>query len=93
MLWAYQQNVLPFESFWLSLIVAALPVVVLFCLLVPVRMAAPKAALSGALVALFIAWAVYGMPAGMAFMALHRRACRVRLAAGRVDDLQHHAAL
>ena len=69
MLWAYQQNLFPFESFWLSLAVAALPVVVLFCLLVPVRMLAPKAALGGALTALFIAWAVYGMPAGMACMA------------------------
>jgi L-lactate transport len=69
MLWAYQQNLFPFESFWLSLAVAALPVVVLFCLLVQVRMVAPKAALGGALTALFIAWVVYGMPLGMACMA------------------------
>ena len=69
MLWAYQQNLFPFQSFWLSLAVAALPVVVLFCLLVPVRMVASKAALGGALTALFIAWAVYRMPLGMASMA------------------------
>ena len=69
MLWAYQQNLFPFESFWLSLAVAALPVVVLFCLLVQVRMVAPKAALGGAITALVIAWAVYGMPLGMACMA------------------------
>ena len=69
MLWAYQQNLYPFESFWLSLCVAALPVVVLFCLLVPVRMLAPKAALGGAIVALLVAWLVYAMPLGMAVMA------------------------
>ncbi len=69
MLWAYQQNLFPFGSFWLSLLVAALPVAVLFCLLVPVRMVAPKAALGGAVVALLVAWTVYGMPLGMACMA------------------------
>jgi lactate permease len=69
MLWAYQQNLFPFESFWLSLFVAALPVAVLFCLLVPCRMVAPKAALGGAIVALLVAWTVYGMPLGMATMA------------------------
>jgi len=69
MLWAYQQNLFPFESFWLSLIVAALPVAVLFILLVPVRMLAPKAALGEPLQRCFIAWAAYGMPIGMATMA------------------------
>jgi L-lactate transport len=69
MLLAYQQNLYPFESFWLSLVVAALPVVVLFCLLVPVRMLASKAALGGAITALLVAWLIYGMPFGMAFMA------------------------
>lgn len=69
MLWAYQQNLFPFESFWLSLFVAAIPVLVLFFLLVPLRMLAPKAALGGALAALIIAWLVYGMPLGMASMA------------------------
>ena len=69
MLWAYQQNLFPFESFWLSLLVAAVPVAVLFILLVPVRMLAPKAAFGGALAALLIAWTVYGMPLGMASMA------------------------
>ena len=69
MLWAYQQNLFPFESFWLSLLVAALPVAVLFCLLVPCRMLASKAALGGAIVALLVAWLVYGMPLGMACMA------------------------
>jgi L-lactate transport len=69
MLLAYQQNLFPFESFWLSISVAALPVVVLFCLLVPFRILASKAALGGAIVALLIAWLIYGMPLGMACMA------------------------
>ena len=69
MLLAYQQNLFPFESFWLSLLVAALPVVVLFCLLVPFRILASKAALGGAIVALLVAWLIYGMPLGMACMA------------------------
>jgi L-lactate transport len=77
MLWAvYQQHLNPLAdklpaSSLLSLLFAALPVVVLFWLLVPRRWLAPKAGAMAALTALVIAVAVYGMPplmAGMAFV-------------------------
>src|SRR5262245_41990139 len=78
MLWAavYQQRLdplagkLPLSSL-LSLVFAALPVVVLFWLLVPRRWLAPKAGAMAALTALVIAVTVYRMPplmAGMAFV-------------------------
>ena len=76
MLWAYQQRLdpladkLPASSLF-SIVFAALPVVVLFWLLVPRRWLAPKAGAMAALTALVVAVTVYGMPpvmAGMAFV-------------------------
>jgi len=70
MLWAlYQQDLNPLGNRLLSTAFAALPVVVLFWLLVPRRWLAPKAGLGGAIVALLVAWLVYKMPLGMACMA------------------------
>src|SRR5579875_2092705 len=77
MLWAvYQQRLNPLAdkipaSNLLSIFFAALPVLVLFWLLVPRRWLAPKAGAMAALVALIVAVTVYGMPpvmAGMAFI-------------------------
>lgn len=77
MLWAeYQQRLNPLAdklpaSDWLSLVFAAVPVVVLFWLLVPRRWPAPKAGAMAALTSLLVAVIVYGMPplmAGMAFI-------------------------
>jgi lactate permease len=78
MLWAvYQQHLDPLAggklpaSSLLSTVFAALPVVVLFWLLVPRRWLAPKAGAMAALTALVVAVTVYGMPplmAGMAFI-------------------------
>ena len=76
MLWAeYRQFLDPLRhsnlplSGVLSTAVAALPVVVLFWLLVPMRWLAPKAGLGGAVVAIVLAVAVYGMSVPMAGMA------------------------
>src|SRR5437763_11206327 len=74
MLWAYQQHLDPLAgrvpgSALLSTLFAALPVVVLFWLLVPRRWLAPKAGAAAAVTALVIAVLVYGMPADMAGMA------------------------
>src|SRR5438105_12356006 len=69
MLWAYQQQLNPLNNQLLSTIFAGLPVITLFWLLVPRRWLAPKAAVGGAVVALLVAWLVYGMPIGMASMA------------------------
>jgi lactate permease len=73
--WAsYQQqldplrHLLPWSNIW-STLLAALPVVVLFWLLVPRRWLAPKAGAAGALTAILIAVVVYGMPVPMALMA------------------------
>ncbi len=77
MLWAvYHQRLNPLAdklpaSQLLSIFFAALPVLVLFWLLVPRRWLAPKAGAMAALVAWIIAVTVYGMPplmAGMAFI-------------------------
>jgi lactate permease len=76
MLWAYQQLLDPLQDriFWSSIwstILAALPVITLFYLLVPRRWLASKAAAGGAIVAMLVAWLVFGMPfhmAGMAFL-------------------------
>jgi lactate permease len=74
MLWAYHQHldplrgIVPWSAFW-STLFAALPVVVLFYLLVPRRWLAPKAGAAGALVAILIAVTVYGMPMDGAVMA------------------------
>jgi len=74
MFWAYQQRLDPLHDavlwspLW-STLLAALPVVVLFWLLVPRRWLAPKAAAAGALTAFLIAVIVYRMPPDMAAMA------------------------
>jgi lactate permease len=69
MLWAYQQTLDPLNNRFLSTAFAALPVVVLFWLLVPRRWLAPKAGAAGAVTAIVVAVLVYGMPPGMATMA------------------------
>src|SRR5262249_37792964 len=75
MLWAYQQYLDPLAGkvkFWSPLwstFFAALPVLVLFYLLVVRRWLAPKAGAAAAVTALVLAVVVYGMPAGMAGMA------------------------
>src|SRR6516225_9259868 len=70
--WAdFQQNLNPLNNRLLSTAFAALPVVVLFYLLVPRRWLSPKAGLGGAIAALIVAVLVYRMPwqmAGMAFV-------------------------
>ncbi len=71
MLLAYQQNLDPLDNRLLSTLFAAVPVVVLFWLLVPRRWLAPKAGAAGALAAIVVAIIVYKMPwymAGMAFV-------------------------
>jgi lactate permease len=75
MLWAYHQRLdpllshnIPWSQVW-STILAALPVLVLFWLLVPRRWLASKAGAAGAAVAIVLAIIVYGMPAEMAAMA------------------------
>ena len=69
-LFAYTQQLDPLQgiygsTIW-STVLAALPVLVLFITLVPMRWLAPKAGLAGSITALAIAIAVYGMPADMA---------------------------
>ncbi len=65
----YTQHYHPLPSAVLSTLVAALPVLVLFYLLVPRRAPAPWAAAGGAVTALLVATLVYRMPAGMAGLA------------------------
>src|SRR5258707_5195288 len=66
----------------LSTFFAALPVLVLFWLLVPRRWLASKAGAAGAAVAIVIAVVVYGMPADMAVRALASGAASGPLPAG-----------
>src|SRR5271155_2424360 len=66
---AFQQFLDPLHNRLLSTLFAALPVVVLFWLLVPRRWLASKAGAAGALTAIVVAWLVYGMSLPMAFMA------------------------
>jgi lactate permease len=74
MIFAYDQRIDPlrdsilWSSVW-STIAAALPVVVLFWLLVPRRWLAPKAAAAGAITAILVAVIVYQMPFTMAIMS------------------------
>jgi lactate permease len=75
MTWAvYHQSLDPLHgtvlgsSLW-STLIAAMPVVTLFWLLVPRRWLAPKAGAAAALVAIVLAVVVYRMPAGMAVLA------------------------
>jgi lactate permease len=68
----YVQDLNPLGHRGLSTLVAALPVLVLFYLLVGRRWVASLAGAAGAATAILIAWAVYGMPAEMAgFAFLH----------------------
>src|SRR5437867_2619073 len=62
----YTQNYDPCHHILLSVLLASLPVVTLFVMLVPLRLLAPWAAAGGAFMALVIAVLVYGMPAHMA---------------------------
>lgn len=66
---SYQQNLDPLHNQLLSTFFAALPVLVLFWLLVPRRWLAPKAGAGGAVAALLVAVFIYGMPAHMAGLA------------------------
>jgi lactate permease len=74
MLFAFQQQLDPlrdtvlWSNVW-STVLAALPVVVLFWLLVPRRWLAPKAGAAGAVTAILIAIFVYRMPPGMAVVS------------------------
>ncbi|MGL6076463.1 MAG: L-lactate permease [Fimbriiglobus sp.] len=63
---AYTQHLDPLSQRIASTIVAALPVVVLFYLLVGRRWLASWAGAAGSVVAILIAWLVYGMPVEMA---------------------------
>ncbi len=63
---AYVQDLNPLDNRVLSTIVAGLPVLVLFYLLVGRRWLAPWAGTAGAITAIVIAWLVYDMPLGMA---------------------------
>ena len=79
MLWAvsYTQNLNPVGTRWpelpggkiLSTFFAALPVLVLFYLLVPRRWIASAAGAGGAAVAVLAAWLVFDMPVQMAVMS------------------------
>src|SRR4051812_15837263 len=66
MLLAYVQDLNPLGNRLASTLVAALPVVVLFYLLVGRRWLASWAGAAGAIVAILLAWLVYGMPLEMA---------------------------
>ncbi|AWM41225.1 Glycolate permease GlcA [Gemmata obscuriglobus] len=63
---AYVQNLDPLGFKVLSTVVAALPVLVLFYLLVGRRWLASWAGAAGAVFAILLAWLVYRMPLGMA---------------------------
>ncbi|HEX4589514.1 MAG TPA: L-lactate permease [Gemmataceae bacterium] len=67
----YVQNLDPLGQPLLSTALAALPVLVLFCVLVPLHRPAPLAAFLGAVTAMLVAWLAYGMAlpqAGLAFL-------------------------
>jgi lactate permease len=66
---AYPQNLDPLNNHLLSILVAALPVLVLFYLLVGRRWLASKAGAAGAVVAILLAWLAYQMPLKMALLA------------------------
>lgn len=65
----YVQDLNPLNNKLASTLVAALPVLVLFYLLVGKRWMASKAGAAGAVVAILLAWGVYGMPLDMAGMS------------------------
>src|SRR4051794_22702633 len=66
----YVQNLDPLNQPLISTIFGALPVVVLFCVLVPMHRPAPLAAFLGAVTAVLVAWLVYGMGLPQAGLAL-----------------------
>jgi lactate permease len=66
---AYVQDLNPLGNRVASTVVAALPVLVLFYLLVGRRWLASGAGAAGAVVAILLAWLVYGMPVDMATWA------------------------
>ncbi|PYT03184.1 MAG: L-lactate permease, partial [Acidobacteria bacterium] len=59
----------PFGHWWLSTVVAALPIVVLFCLLAVFRVRPHLAALAGALTATCAASLAFGMPWPLSFVS------------------------
>jgi lactate permease len=59
----------PLHHWWLSALVAALPIIVLFTLMAGLRVRPHLCALAGAGTALLVAILVYGMPAGLAGMS------------------------
>src|SRR3954454_252066 len=63
---AYGQDLDPLGNRFLSTLLAGLHGLVLFYLLRPRRWLASKAGAAGALVAILVAWLVYGMPFPMA---------------------------
>src|SRR2546422_10686987 len=65
----YVQNYNPLPFSFLSFLVAALPVIVLFYLLVVRRASVPWAAAGGAAAGLIVAILIYRMPADMAGLA------------------------
>jgi len=65
----YTQNYHPLAFSGLSILLAALPVIVLFVLLVVKRAAVPYAAAGGAITAFLVATLVYRMPVSMASLA------------------------
>src|SRR6185369_5034743 len=74
MIWAYQQRLDPLQNtvlwspLW-STLLAALPVLVLFWLLVPRRWLASKAGAAGVVTAILVAVLVYRMPFDMACLS------------------------
>src|SRR5947207_12436290 len=66
---SYHQQLNPLNNQFLSTIFAALPVIVLFWLLVPRRWLAPKAAAAGAVTAVVVAIFIFRMPADMACLS------------------------
>jgi lactate permease len=66
---SYTQDLDPLSHRVASTVVAALPVVVLFYLLVGRRWLASWAGAAGAVIAILIAWLIYNMPLGMASWA------------------------
>jgi lactate permease len=75
MLLAYQQQLDPLAAWSISwsplwsTLLAAVPVVVLFWCLVPMRMLAPKAGLAGSIAAILVAVLIYAMPLHQALAA------------------------
>ncbi|VTR97467.1 L-lactate permease [Tuwongella immobilis] len=63
---AYVQDLNPLGNRLFSTVIAAMPVIVLFYLLVVRRWLASWAGLAGSITAIVIAWTIYGMPLKMA---------------------------